>query len=147
MSSKKMYPFVASCAAGLERLVSHEIAGFKGTQIEEMVGGVTWSGEIESAYRACLWSRFASRVLLTIDTFTISDADDLYNGCAKIEWTNFLDEEMTFSVSSTFGADPVLSHSHYSSLRVKDAVVDFFRGLGRDRPNVAKEKPDIHIHL
>jgi len=147
MSSRKIYNFVASCAAGLEGLVGGEIAGFNGSQIIEMIGGVSWSGDIESAYRACLWSRFASRVFLTIDSFTIGNADDLYESCLKTDWNTFLDEKMTFAVSSTFGADPILSHSHYSSLRVKDAVVDFFRNQGCERPNVAKEKPDIPIHL
>ena len=147
MSSKKNYLFVASCAAGLEKLVSREIATFEGTGITEMVGGVSWSGDLESAYRACLWSRFASRVLLTIDTFTIKGPDDLYNACLKIDWTQFLDEKTTLAVSSTFGADPVLTHSHFSSLRVKDAIVDSFRSRGGDRPNVAKEKPDVPIHL
>jgi 23S rRNA (guanine2445-N2)-methyltransferase / 23S rRNA (guanine2069-N7)-methyltransferase len=147
MSSNKEYTFVASCAAGLEELVSGEITEFNGSQITQMVGGISWVGDIESAYRACLWSRFASRILLTIDTFIIGDTDDLYNACIKIDWTRFLDEKRTFAVSTTFGADPVLTHSHYSSLRVKDAVVDFFRELGLERPNVAKEKPDLPIHL
>ena len=147
MNNTKNYTFVASCAAGLEALVSDEVSGFNGVGIVVTPGSVTWSGDLGSAYRACLWSRFASRILLKIDSFTIGDADDLYDASRKVEWISHLDEKMTFAVSTTFAADSVLSHSHYSSLRVKDAVVDSFRSMGRERPNVAKERPDLHLHL
>jgi 23S rRNA (guanine2445-N2)-methyltransferase / 23S rRNA (guanine2069-N7)-methyltransferase len=139
--------FVIGCAAGIEHLVGDEILSFGGTEVKVFTRVVTWRGSLDSAYRACLWSRYASRVLLEIESWSISDADDLYLKSKKIRWTDHLENTMTFAVSCTLGKDPVITHSHYASLRVKDAIVDFFREENGTRPNVAKEKPDLKIHL
>lgn len=141
------YAFFASCAAGLERLTASEIAEFSNGEVAETVGGVSWQGNLESAYRACLWSRFASRILLCLNSFSIKDEEDLYKACSKVNWIDFIDATKTFAVSSSFGANPALSHSHFASLRVKDGIVDSFRSLGLERPNVAKQRPDLQFHL
>ncbi|MBW1750664.1 MAG: bifunctional 23S rRNA (guanine(2069)-N(7))-methyltransferase RlmK/23S rRNA (guanine(2445)-N(2))-methyltransferase RlmL, partial [Deltaproteobacteria bacterium] len=40
-----------------------------------------------------------------------------------------------------------LSHSHYASLKIKDAVVDQFRNRTGKRPNIDVRKPGIRINL
>ena len=147
MSKKTTYTFVANCGAGMEDLVLGEIQGFQGTGVEKFTGGVIWQAELESAYRVCLWSRFASRVFLEICSFIVRDADDLYKATTKVKWTEHLSEKMSFAVSATFAPKTVLSHSHYSALRIKDGIVDSFRSQGLTRPNVVKEHPDLNIHL
>ncbi len=58
----KKYEMITSCAAGLEELVEVEIKQFGGMHVACSKGMVSWQGDLESAYRCCLWSRFASRV-------------------------------------------------------------------------------------
>jgi 23S rRNA (guanine2445-N2)-methyltransferase / 23S rRNA (guanine2069-N7)-methyltransferase len=147
MREKQHLTFVSNCAAGLEHLVNEEIHSFNGEEVQSFTGGVRWQGGLETAYRMCLWSRYASRVLLEIKSFDINDADDLYSGCTKIAWNEHLHQDLSFAVTSSLAADAVLSHSQYAALRVKDAVVDFFREQGLQRPNVAKDRPDLRIYL
>jgi 23S rRNA (guanine2445-N2)-methyltransferase / 23S rRNA (guanine2069-N7)-methyltransferase len=147
MKRNEKYSFVINCAAGLEGLVAEEITLLGGKDIGQSTGVVVWQGGLESAYRACLWSRYGSRVLLLLDSFIINDAEELYGKCKQIEWSAHLDSSMSFAVSSTLGSDPVITHSHYGALRVKDGIVDFFREKTKERPNVSKEKPDIKVHL
>lgn len=147
MNTALQYRFVATCGAGLEELLFAELAEFRNIDAEMFSGGVSWYGDLESGYRACLWSRFASRVFLEICSFVVHDSDDVYEAATRVRWTDHLDEKMSFAVSASFGTQPSLSHSHFAALRVKDALVDFFRSQGFTRPNVAKEHPDVHIHL
>src|SRR6056297_139343 len=121
------FKFTAGCAAGIEGLAGEEITFFGGTGVDVSVGVVSWRGSLDTAYRACLWSRYASRVLLEIESLIIANSDDLYSQCGNINWSEHLDETMTFAVSCTLGKNGVISHSRYASLRVKDAVVDYFR--------------------
>ena len=46
--------------------------------VREGRGGVSFGGSPETAYRACLWSRTASRVLLKLARVPAADADVLY---------------------------------------------------------------------
>ncbi|MEE4242115.1 MAG: bifunctional 23S rRNA (guanine(2069)-N(7))-methyltransferase RlmK/23S rRNA (guanine(2445)-N(2))-methyltransferase RlmL [Desulfopila sp.] len=147
MKGNEMYNYVINCAAGMEGLVAEEVALFGGKNIETSTGVVAWKGLLESAYRACLWSRYGSRVLLLLDSFLINDAEELYLGCKRIPWSVHLDSTMSFAVSATLGSNPVITHNHYAALRAKDGLVDFFREKTATRPNVSKEKPDIKIHL
>ena len=121
--------FVASCSAGMENLVKEVILLFGGKDVKSLRGVVSWQGSLTTAYRACLWSRFASRVLLKVTSFKITDFDSLYDKCKKINWSDHLNSKISFAVSCTVSENSVLNHSHYASLRVKDAVVD--QGAGQ----------------
>ena len=67
------YEMVAGCAAGLENLVQGEVEVFGGQEVATGIGVVRWRGTLESAYRCCLWSRFASRVFLELWRFAVTD--------------------------------------------------------------------------
>ena len=145
---KKKLPlrFTATCGTGLEPLVSEEIAKLGGESIESHPGAVTWTGGLESGYRACLWSRFASRILLELARFDAPDPDALYTHAGKIIWDEHFTQKMTFAVHTTL-TDAALTHSQYASLRIKDAIVDQFRKRFGTRPDVDAHNPDIRINL
>ncbi len=148
-SRKKKRPplsFVATCSAGLEDLVAGEVQGFGGRRVRTTPGAVSWQGAMESAYRACLWSRFASRVLLEIATFEAPDTDVLYRRAGEIDWDDHLGADSTFAVYCTL-SEARLGHSHYAALRVKDAIVDQFRRRTGRRPSVDVRHPGIRINL
>ncbi|MDQ9751983.1 THUMP domain-containing protein, partial [Acinetobacter baumannii] len=79
-------------------------------------GRVTFTGGLADAYRACLWSRLASRIFVTIARFDCRDADDLYAGAHAVPWENILAPGATFAVSSR-GVTDELRNSHFSALR------------------------------
>ncbi len=145
---KKKLPlqFTATCATGLESLVSDEIAKIGGESIESHPGAVSWTGGLETGYRACLWSRFASRILLELARFDAPDPDALYTHAGTILWDEHFTQESTFAVHTTL-TDAALTHSQYASLRIKDAIVDQFRKRFGTRPDVDANHPDIRINL
>ncbi|WP_051309262.1 bifunctional 23S rRNA (guanine(2069)-N(7))-methyltransferase RlmK/23S rRNA (guanine(2445)-N(2))-methyltransferase RlmL [Desulfogranum japonicum] len=145
---KKKQPqhFVATCGAGLESLVCDEISSYGGENVKSTPGAVSWSGTLESGYRACLWSRFASRILYELCRFEVADTDTLYKHAGTVDWNEHFGPNATFAIYTTL-VDAELTHSQFASLRVKDAIVDQFRKRFGKRPNVDVEKPGIRINL
>ncbi|MDD2463671.1 MAG: bifunctional 23S rRNA (guanine(2069)-N(7))-methyltransferase RlmK/23S rRNA (guanine(2445)-N(2))-methyltransferase RlmL [Desulfobulbus sp.] len=145
---KKKQPlrFTATCGSGLEELVSEEIASFGGAGIESRPGAVSWSGNLETGYRACLWSRFASRILLELAKFDAPDTDALYTHAGTILWDDHFTIKSTFAVHTTL-VNAAINHSQYASLRIKDAIVDQFRKRFGKRPDVDAMNPDIRLNL
>lgn len=138
--------FVATCGAGLEELVAEEIRTHGGDKPSISPGAVSWEGRLESGYRMCLWSRFASRILFQIASFTATDPDMLYREASKLNWDEHFSGKTTFAVFSTISDSPI-SHSKYAALRIKDAIVDQFRARTGRRPDVDLAQPGIRVNL
>ncbi|SHO42948.1 bifunctional 23S rRNA (guanine(2069)-N(7))-methyltransferase RlmK/23S rRNA (guanine(2445)-N(2))-methyltransferase RlmL [Desulfopila aestuarii] len=148
LENEKSLVFAATCGAGTESMVAEEVTSFGGRDMESGKGVVSWRGSLESGYRACLWSRFASRVFLELHTFTITDQDSIYHGARQIDWDNHFDPQTTFAVDCTVTGDTVESiHSRFAALRVKDGLVDQFRERFGERPSVDAERPGVRVHL
>ena len=90
--------------------------------------GVGFTGSMETGYRACLWSRLASRILLTLVSFQAESYEALYSGVQILDWREHLAEGGTLAVDATCLQSP-LPHSQYAALKVKDAIVDQLRDL------------------
>ena len=58
--------FVAITALGTESVVAEELKLLGAVETELRRGAVGFEGNLEIAYRACLWSRAASRILLPL---------------------------------------------------------------------------------
>ncbi len=137
----------AICAVGLETLVEEEIRIFGGEKINCGRGILSWEGSLESAYRACLWSRFSSKILLHLHRIKATDEEELYRECMDIPWDSHLTVDTTFAVECTLSGKGKITHSRYAALKVKDALVDFFRQKEGRRPSVEKNRPGIKIHI
>jgi len=144
MKNKTIYSLAASCAAGLEELVCQEAKDLGGKEVDHVRGLVTWKGDIEAAYRTCLWSRYASRVFLTLAEYPAPDEDALYEGALKVDWSQHMNIDTTFAVDCTLNQSAI-QHNGFAALRVKDAVVDQFRKTCNERPNVSVVRPGIRI--
>lgn len=136
----------ATCPRGVEPLLLRELESFGATDLKERPGGIAARGDLAVAYRACLWSRLASRVLMPMTTFELVDADSLYTAAQTIVWPELFDVGSTFAIEVA-GHSPQVTHTHYAGLKIKDAIVDGFRAAGGERPNVDTNSPDIRVHL
>lgn len=143
----KTYELIASCASGLEKLVEEEVLLFGGEDVSCANGVVTWKGGLESGYRCCLWSRFASRVFLQLIKFPIEDEETLYQGSMEVDWQDHLSEGTSFAVSCTLSGESPITHSRYAALKVKDGLVDSLRNNTGKRPSVETTRPDVQVHL
>lgn len=101
---------------------------------------------MEIAYRACLWSRVANRILLPLSEFPAADPEQLYQGIQKIRWSEHLAVSDSLAVDFTL-SQSAITHSHYAAQKVKDAIVDQFRQKFNERPSVQLEKPSVRINV
>ena len=145
-ATREILRFFATAALGLETLLATELKNLGAEKIKAGKGGVFFSGTLETAYRVCLWSRLASRVLLPLRTFPALNPEDLYTGVREIDWNNHLEKNGTLAVDCNISRSRI-KHSHFAALKAKDAIVDQFRDNFGVRPSVALEKPDIRINL
>lgn len=141
-----MSAYFATCPKGLEYLLRDELAALGAQDAREALAGVHFSGSLDTAYRACLWSRLASRVLLPLAEFDAATDDALYAGVQAIDWSRHLASHGTLAVEAVT-AQSKLTHSQFIAQRVKDAVVDQFRQRDGSRPDVDTDEPDVRIHL
>lgn len=138
--------FFATAPKGLEGLLADEIRALGAVHAHERRAGCTFPGDLALAYRVCLWSRVASRVLFPLVRFPAADPDELYEGVRSIPWGDHLDPEGTLAVDvATRGSSSV--HTHYAALRVKDAVVDQFRERLGVRPSVDVHRPSLRLNV
>jgi len=138
--------FFATCSKGVEDLVQKELEQLNITQTKLHTGGVSFSGEVALAYKACLWSRVASRILLQLKAFEISSDDDLYSEIFSINWSEHFSEDNTLAIDC-FSSHSIVSNSHYATLRVKDAIIDQFKQNTGQRPSIDRDNPDIRINV
>ncbi len=141
-----MITFFATAPKGIEPLLAQELTDLGVAAIEPGRGGVAFSGDLTTAYRTCLWSRTASRILFPLTHFPAPDTEALYQGVRAIPWADHLSPDSTLAVdfSSTGSA---ITHSRYGAQRVKDAIVDQFRDLYGRRPSVDRQRPDLRINV
>ena len=107
--------FFATAARNLETLLAEELRGLGLADAKETRAGVRFTGSLADAYRALLWSRVASRVLLPLAELDAPDAEALYTGVRDIDWTAHLAAGRTLAVH----LDAVrsgITHGHYGAL-------------------------------
>ena len=120
---------------------------FKGLE-EVLAGEITALGGNDKGllYRANLWLRTASRVLVPIATFRANDADEVYAEVKKIDWEQYMDLTTTFSIDATVYSE-TFKHSRYVTYKVKDAIADLFNEKYGKRPSVRITDPDLYINV
>jgi 23S rRNA (guanine2445-N2)-methyltransferase / 23S rRNA (guanine2069-N7)-methyltransferase len=138
--------FFASCPPGVADLTAAELRDCGATQTREFKLGVQFEGTLETAYRACLWSRTASRVLLPLATFPAATPEALYEGVAAIDWRDHIAPSGTLAIDFG-GASSGITHTHFGALKTKDAIVDQLRERTGARPSVQLDQPDVRIDV
>jgi 23S rRNA (guanine2445-N2)-methyltransferase / 23S rRNA (guanine2069-N7)-methyltransferase len=142
--------FFATTAKGMEELLAQELTAiFEGT--DAVVGkparaGVPFHGTIEAAYRACLRSRVANRVLLPIHRFSAPTPEKLYGGVKAIRWGDHLDARHTIAVDFS-ATHSKITHSQFGAQKTKDAICDQLRSIQGERPSVDLVSPDIRVNV
>lgn len=140
-----MLQFFATTPKGCEALLADELRALGADDVKETRAGVAFKGRLEAGYRACLWSRVASRVLLRLTRFEAPSADALYGGALSVRWSDHLGPDDTLAVDVS-DQDSLIGHSRYAAQRIKDAVVDQMRAQFGTRPSVDTVRPTVRIN-
>lgn len=140
------YEFVARCAGGFEAVLAQELRGLGIRRVRPLRGSVSFFGGLRDGYRACLWSRVATRILMVIARVAASDADELYAGVVALPWERELAEGATIAVEA-HGTSQTLRNTQFIAVKVKDALCDRLRERRGTRPDVDAKNPDLSINV
>ena len=141
------YQLFATTPKAMETILTEELQSLGINNIKATMAGVAFQGDLETAYRACLWSRTANRILLVLSSFEVKTQEDLYNGVQQINWFEHIDPEDSFAVSFSAKNSEAINNSHFGALKVKDAIVDQMREKFQKRPGINTEQPNIRINV
>ncbi len=137
----------ATTPKAMEDILAEELKQLGAENVHPKMAGVSFQGDLEMAYRACLWSRTANRIFLPLSSFQVASKEDLYEAVKKINWFEHFKPDETFAVSFSAKNSVAINNSHFGSLVVKDAIVDQMRAKFHKRPNVDLNRPTIKINV
>jgi 23S rRNA (guanine2445-N2)-methyltransferase / 23S rRNA (guanine2069-N7)-methyltransferase len=135
-----------TCPKGLELLLEEELHQLGIEETKQTVAGVQCKGELEDAYRICLWSRLANRVLMPVFEGDAETTEELYEAVQAVHWLDHMRSEGTLLIDFS-GQTRAINNTHFGALKVKDAIVDQIRDLTGARPSVDKVAPDLRINV
>lgn len=141
--------FYITTVSGLENILANEISQLsnaKNIRIEK--GGVFFTGDSKTAIEGLFWLRTSLKLMEKVIEGQVESKDDLYALCSSVDWTAMIDQDSTIKCDTTIGiASPELSHTHFTSLTLKNSIVDQFRNKLGVRPSVDIVNPDLSILL
>lgn len=138
--------FFAQIAHHLEELGCEELLRLGASEAKAVYRGIWFSAEASALYKIVYQTRLCSRMLAPLIRFDCHSDRYLYKTASSIAWNDFLTTDQTFAISATVSHSRI-KHSKFAALRLKDAIVDFFRDKFGDRPGVDRHNPDVHFHL
>ena len=143
--SHNTFEFLITTSKGLDGMLLEEIAEIcPDVALKSKPGQVLFSGELADAYKVCIWSRLANRVLVKLAEGEVNSADDVYKITDQANWPTQFGVSDTFMVDFT-GTNQSINNTQFGGLKVKDAIVDQFTTFFDERPSVSKISPNIRI--
>ncbi len=109
-------------------------------------GGYRMTGSLADAYKVCLHSRVAGRVLMPIKSFEASTPEKLYGGVKSIRWSDHLTPNETIAIDFQSSLSEI-QHTQFGAQKTKDAICDQLRSVQGERPSVNLISPDIRINV
>ena len=138
---------IAVLPPGLEPEGARELAALGARTVQPLRRAVRFQADRATLYRLHLQARLPFRILREIGSFPCRNREDLHRGVQRAaDWERWLPPERSLRVDVS-GALPGLSHSHYTALQVKNALVDGQRQRWGRRSPIALDDPDLCLHL
>lgn len=131
---------------GLEPVLAEEIKKLGGRNVEIKNRAVNCEGDLGFLYKINYSTRTAVKVLVPVFTFKAFSENQFYERLLKFSWDELMSVDQTFAIDATVYSE-TFKHSQFMSLKMKDALVDFFRNKYKRRPSVEPKNPDIQFHL
>jgi 23S rRNA (guanine2445-N2)-methyltransferase / 23S rRNA (guanine2069-N7)-methyltransferase len=139
--------YFAACPLGVSELLARELRAL-GLDVErEHPAGVAFAGTLLDGYRACLHSRTASRVLVTLGSGDAQTDAGFYEYVRGIPWETHIAADGTLAVDIVGEAPQWVRHTTFAAQRAKDAIVDRLQDRYGRRPSVDLADPDVRVSV
>ncbi len=148
----KQFPMLAKTFKGLEQVLAQELIELGANDVLIERRAVSFKGDKALLYRANLCLRTAIRVLVPIKEERlrlqkgVKPEDQVYEIAKAIDWSRFMTADTSFAIDATVYSE-LFRNSLFVTYRVKDAIVDYWKGITGKRPNVNTENPGLRVNL
>lgn len=137
---------IVTCSNRIAPYLQQEIEGLGYTPVRVFKTGVALKGSMQDCIRLNLHLRCASQVLFSVHQFRAENADMLYRNLLHFSWDDLINPDGYFSITSNV-SNETINNSLFANVKVKDAIVDYFRNKTGKRPNSGAELNRSVIHL
>lgn len=138
---------IAVLPQGLEEEGAKELSTLGAKAVRPLRRAAAFEADMACFYRLHLQARLPFRLLREIAQFPCQGPKELYSGVqSAFDWERWLHPSMSFRVDVT-GSGPGLTHSHFTALQVKNALVDLQRQLWGERSDIDLQDPALCLHL
>ncbi len=131
---------------GLEEVLAEEIRKLGGKDVEVKNRAVNCEGDLGFLYKINYSARTALKIIVPLLTFKAWDENRFYDKLYAFPWDEYMNVDQTFAIDATIYSER-FNHSQFISLKMKDAIADYFNFKYRKRPSVDTQNPDIKFHL
>ncbi|CEJ69803.1 putative N6-adenine-specific DNA methylase [Chryseobacterium oranimense] len=131
---------------GLEQILAEEIKKLGGKNVEIKNRAVNCEGDLGFLYKINYSARTALKILIPVFEFKAFNQHQFYSKLSAIAWEEYMDVNQSFAIDSTVNSE-TFKHSQFVTLKMKDAIVDYFQDKFNRRPDVETKSPDIKFHL
>ena len=138
--------YFAQTADDIKDIAEAELLELGAVETSHSYRGMYFNADPESLYRINLHSRLINRVLAPLKTFDCHSDNYLYQVGQQIHWEDFLSPEHTLAVFASVTQSNI-NHSKFAALRLKDAIVDYFRERDGKRPSIDTRNPDLWLNV
>ena len=139
--------FFAACPRHVPDLLAGELRALGLNVTREHPAGVSFTGMLRDGYLACLASRTASRVLLTLGVVPLDTPEAMYEAIRALPWEEHLAPDGTLAIDVVGQGPDWLRHTQFAAQKSKDAIVDRLRERSGARPSVDLVDPDLRLNL
>src|SRR5690606_32894570 len=140
------FKMVAKTFFGFEDVLADELQRLGAQRVEKGTRMVSFYGDKGFMYKASLALRTALKILKPIKQFKVFNETSLYNGVKSINWSDYLKVNQSFVIDVMVFSDQ-FNHSQFVALKSKDAIVDQFKEMFENRPDIEKDNPDLRINI
>ena len=146
VESDKKLTITLKCFFGFEEVLMEELQELGFNNLRKGNRAVSLNGSWRDVYYLNLYSRCAISVLVEITRFPFRNEKDIYDAALSVNWSRLFHERNTFAVRGAIQTKKV-KNTHYPFLLVKDAVVDHFKELDKERPSIDTKHPKVGLDL
>ena len=142
----KYNEYFITCPRGLEEVTAKDISHYINDTPIPSKGGVSFNGNKEDMYKVNFFSRTGMYVLKKIHSFKAYDYSDLYQQAYKLDWSKNIGVKKTFSIRAKINSHK-FQNSNFTTLKIKDAIVDSIKKKLSKRPSIDKLNPDLRLFI
>jgi putative N6-adenine-specific DNA methylase len=143
---QKTNRYFAQTSDDIKDIAEEELLSFDAQETSQGYRGIYFTANTKVLYKINFHSRLINRVLAPLISFHCHSDQLLYKRSLQINWEDFLDPSRTFAVFASV-TNSSIKHSKFAALRLKDAIVDYFRNKTGKRPSIDTRDPNVWFNL